>query len=103
MSTPADSKDLEAIVKKRARELRAHGLPYSDAVASLADELYRTGRGKETRAGDMGATGVLIAPPGGTAANAPSLFSKTKKGKASALGKLDALISPWVSDVYEEE
>lgn len=103
MNTPGKPDRLIEIVKQRARELREGRRGYSEAVDTLADELYLSGRGKETRIGSMGATPVLIAPAVQIAVNAESLFAKTKKAKATAIGKIRTLISPWVSDVYEED
>jgi len=102
MSAPKNTTALSQIVKKRARELRLDGVGYSDAVSALADELYLSERGKETRLSELGATPGLVAPLLGGDVTSSSLFAKGKKAKARALGTLKTLISHWVSDAYEE-
>lgn len=94
--------ELEALVKQRTRELRGATTGYAAAVEALAEEIYRTGRGKETRLGEMGATVASIAARFGGGGGGP-LFEKTKKGKARAIAAIRTQISPWVSDVYEAE
>ena len=89
--------DLKAIVKQRARELREEQVRYLDGVATIAEELYRNERGKETRIGELGATTGLIRPMVEVAENDHPLFAKTKKGKAQTIEKIEVLISPWVS------
>ena len=102
MDTPAPAARLEAIVKERARELRGEGVGYTDAVTALADELFRTERGKEARIGELGATPGLVGPRIAASEPDDTLFGKSKKARARALGLIAALVSPWVSDVYEE-
>ena len=102
MSGPVASEDLEAIVKRRTRELRAERVRYSEAVTLLADELYQNERGKETRIGQLGASPGLLGPRLGLADSDLSLVAKTKKGKAKALSSIERLVSPWMADVFED-
>ncbi len=103
MTTPEESKELREIIKLRVRELRAEQVRYWDALTTLADELYRNERGKETRIGALGASTGVLGPLLEVGANDHPLFAKTKKGKAQTIDKIATMISPWVSDVYEEK
>jgi hypothetical protein len=102
MAVPVETNDVKAIVKLRARELRGEELRYWDTLAIIADELYKHERGKDTRVGELGADTGVIGPLLEVGANDQPLFSKTKKGKAQTIDKITTLISPWVSDIYEE-
>jgi len=98
----ASPPDVEELVERRARELRAEGLRYAAAVSALAQELYLHERGKETRLGAMGLARGVLHPLLRGANLGESLFSKSKKGKAQTIGALETLISAWVAGIYEK-
>ena len=102
MGAAAKTGHLQAIVKQRARALRAEELRYREALSTLANELYRNERGKATAIGELGATTGVIGPLLEVGEDDRWLFAKAKKGKAKTIAAVETLISPWVADVYEQ-
>jgi hypothetical protein len=98
-----ETASLERVVKLRASQLRSEGRGYLQAVRTIVDELYGGVEGHDT---PIMALGAIAKVPW---ADILSLLRELLKRWFSSSDRireekseLEALVSPWVSAVYEQ-
>lgn len=110
MALYTDTKALERIVKERARQLRREGSGYIAAVNVIVDELYRGAHGEVTPIVVMGLMAKvpwneILKLIGRLLSFLHDLWRQWVSGKdreREERERLHALVSPWISAVYEQ-